>query len=116
MPYKDPEKQKQWQRNWIKTHKQDRKEYREKLRLRAIVKLGGKCVNCGCDNRDALEFNHINGGGGKEYKANHRQTKIYLDIIYERRKDFELTCRVCNALHYLVKIKGLPNRWIVKFI
>lgn len=116
MPYKDINKQREQQRNWGRNHRKEQKEYRVKLRLKAINKLGGKCVNCGCDDIRALEFNHINGGGGKEYKINHEQIKIYLDVIHERRNDLELTCRVCNAVHYLVKLKGLPNRWIIKFI
>lgn len=60
----------------------------------------------------ALEFNHINGGGCKETK-NHNI--LYRDIINEKRNDIELTCKVCNALHCLVKLKKLPNKWKITY-
>lgn len=142
MPYKDIEKDREWHKKWMKNHpkqtikweleRQERRkktgyyeteefkikryEYRQKIKKKALEILGGKCVYCGCDIPEALEMNHINGGGRKEKRINpHYTTKIYADIIAGRRTDIELTCRVCNALHYLVKLKGLPNRWKIIF-
>jgi len=70
-----------------------------------------KCNRCGCDDIRLLEINHKNGGGGKEMK--NRSTAFYWDIVKYRRdaSDLEVTCRVCNALHYLeTKFGKLPYK------
>ena len=49
--------------------------------------------------------------GGKEMK--NRSTAFYWDIVKYRRdaSDLEVTCRVCNALHYLeTKFGNLPYK------
>ena len=89
----------------------DLQRYR-KLRTAVLQKLGGKCVYCGCNVLEALEINHVNGGGAKENKG--AQRRRYLnDILNGKRDDLELTCRVCNALHYM-KLKGF-NGWTVSW-
>lgn len=105
MPFKDKEKNKIWMRNYMR-------KYWKQKRLEAIKTLNGKCVNCGCDNPDALEFNHMSGGGDEERnKISFYERRLYKEIIAGKRKDIELTCKVCNALHCLVQLKGLSNRW-----
>lgn len=66
---------------------------------------------------EALEINHINGGGCQEFYSTKYRFSFYLDILSGRRNkdDLELTCRVCNAVHYLEKIKKLGNHWKVTF-
>jgi hypothetical protein len=110
MPFKDKEKNRIWMRSYMK-------RYWRKNKIAAFKILGGKCVNCGCDNIDALEINHPFGGGNEERrKAGFYERKLYRDIISGKKVDVELTCRVCNALHYLVQLKGLPNRWHITYI
>jgi 5-methylcytosine-specific restriction endonuclease McrA len=113
------EKKREYDRKWAKDHRNRAKEYWKNIRLKVIQKLGGKCIYCGCDNLEALEINHINGGGCKEMRKgvtkNHNQRSFYLAILRDERKDVELTCRVCNSVHYLVKLKGLPNNWKVTY-
>ena len=104
------DKKREYDREWRKKHRETQRDYIRNLRLRVIQKLGGKCVNCGCDDIKALELNHKNGGGNKENLLR-RQKSLYLDIIAGRRNDIELTCKICNSLHCLVKLKGLENRW-----
>ena len=85
------------------------KNYRSRLRLKALEKIAGtigiSCVNCGCDDVRTLEINHRNGGGRKEEfrLRNKATTAFYKQIITGDRKvdDLEITCRVCNAFHYL---------------
>jgi len=109
------DKKREYQREWARKHRDRQRNYIRKMRLRVIEKLGGKCVNCGCDNPNALEMNHINGGGSKEYRERHGalQKTLYYEILNGKRNDIELTCKICNALHYLVKIKGLENKWTI---
>jgi len=61
-----------------------------------------ECCRCGCKDSRALEINHKNLGGRKE---NLRGRLLYDAIISGKRKtdDLEITCRVCNAAHYLEK-------------
>ena len=92
------------------------KKYKNKsgsnLRKSVLFVVGGKipqCRYCGCDDKRLLEINHKFGGGTKELKNN--AAKFYWDIIQFRRNvdDLEITCRVCNALHYLqLKYGKLP--------
>ena len=107
------EKKREYDRKWKKENRDKQRKYVREIRLKVIQLLGGKCINCGCDNLEALEINHINGGGHKEKIMKHgpKQKSLYYDILAGRRNDVELTCKVCNSLHYLVKIKGLPNKW-----
>lgn len=134
--YQKPEA-KQHQREYFKEYcqrpevKQRRREqdrqyktiHRERLRERnlkrsrlrrqkVLEKLGGKCVYCGCDNPEALEINHINGNGLSEYRTRgcYHIHKEILNGTYPH--PVELTCRVCNAVHYL-KMKGITGFKVV---
>lgn len=122
MPYKDPEKQRDFNREWARKKRLTNPEsirYRE-LRTKVLEKLGNKCIYCGCDIPEALEINHKNGGGSVDInprKRNRSSRQFYLDILSGRRKtdDLELTCRVCNSVHYLVELKGLGEHWKVLY-
>lgn len=67
-------------------------------RLRAIDFLGGKCVYCGVRDPRVLSFNHINGGGMKEYATRARNV-ILREILEGTRPDIELACFNCNQIH-----------------
>lgn len=79
------------------------------LRVAVIEKLGGKCVKCGCDVYDALEINHINGGGQKDRS---RKAQFYLAILNDKRTDVELTCKICNIVHWL-NFKGITGHKVL---
>ncbi len=83
------------------------------LRNQVLELLGNKCVYCGCTIKKALEINHKYGGGRQEFKRRNGSA-FYLDILKGRRSidDLELTCRVCNAVHYL-KLKGIGDFKII---
>jgi len=124
MPYKDNEKMKEYQHQWYLKNKEEKlrksKEYRKKIRKNVFLMLGGKCVYCGCDNMDALEVNHKNGGGYQEQKRLRKKgstSTFYLHILKGRRRtdDLELTCSICNQWHRLVKLKGIPDKWIITY-
>ena len=129
MPYKDKIKNQEYQRDWSRNkfsseeeknkRRKYMRDYERRLREKVIKLLGGKCHYCDCNEFDALEINHKYGGGRKERPQNNRRGKsFYLAIIKGRRtkEDLELTCRVCNAWHYLVKLKGVKSNWKIEWI
>lgn len=87
-----------------------------RLRLRVLMLVGNgviRCVSCGCDRPELLEVNHKNGGGAEDRRSYRHVTQFYWAILkFERStEDLDLTCKVCNALHYLeLKHGSLPYR------
>ena len=83
---------------------EERRKWREqhqKVREKAMDCLGGRhCVNCGCDNFSLLEINHINGGGRIASKTRSNR-QLYRGISSGRVSldEYNVLCRVCNALH-----------------
>ena len=111
----DLELMRKYKNEWNKRNNATRRKYRRNIRKQVLEKLGGKCVYCGCDIEEILEINHIHGGGNREYRENYKcQITFYLDIVKGRRSidDLELTCKVCNAMHY-VKLKGIEGHKVI---
>lgn len=85
-------------------------EYRKRSLILAAVKrleyrreilkvLGGeKCIRCGFDDYRALQVDHINGGGRKEFKENPALTraKYYLEHIKNNLSKYQVLCSNCN--------------------
>jgi predicted nucleic acid-binding Zn ribbon protein len=93
---------------------QSEKKFRDARKMKVYELLGGaKCVNCGCDNLKALEINHKKGGGCK-FRNGAGGSSLVEGIYYHRLnpEDFEITCRVCNALHYM-KLRGIKGWKII---
>jgi len=75
------------------------REYARKARLRAITKLGGKCVRCGFSDHRALQFDHINGDGyADKTKDGRRLSGIALlkKILADKAGKYQLLCANCN--------------------
>lgn len=62
-----------------------------------------------------LELIKYHYGGGR--KDNLENKQIARDILSGKRDpfDFEVVCRVCNAHHYLTKLKGIKDRWEIRW-
>lgn len=108
---KDVEYKKQWKRDHPENIRASRKRAQERNRLSVLLKVGrGKveCVRCGCTERNILQINHKNFGGGKENRA-FGGSKLYTYIRVGKREidDLELLCRVCNNAHYAESISGI---------
>lgn len=105
-------RQAQWVQNWRKKHPEKEKLARKRAyqnrKLRAIKTVGeAKCNNCGCDEIQFLEFNHINGNGSREYRESNRSSMMDRLLTGKRGfEDLEILCRVCNALDYLSRKNG----------
>jgi len=104
MPYKDKEKQREYNRQWrIKNREHDLKRQREKhleRRLRVLKHYGNGHIVCKCCGETMIEFlalDHINGGGIKHRKLVGRGTAFYLWIIRNNYpKGYRILCHNCN--------------------
>ena len=63
------------------------------MRLRAIVRLGGKCIICGASDFRLLQLNHIKG---KEHPPTYSE---YLNIIENGSDLHDVRCANCNLLY-----------------
>lgn len=82
-----------------------------RIRRRALEFLGEvKCSNCGCDIIEILEINHVKGGGVQEHKLK-GGIKVWRDIYLGRvpRENYNILCRVCNALEYVERKFGIKK-------
>lgn len=106
-------------RKWANEHLEYRRElsrnYMRKLREKIIGLLGGKCANPNCPilpekmDKEALQIDHINGGGLKEYKNLKNSYSYYKNIlnkIQSGSKDYQLLCVYCN---WIKRIKNNEN-------
>lgn len=79
MPYKDKNKQKEYQRIWIRER-----------RLKYLK--GKKCVKCGEKNRKKLEIDHIDWRA----KVTHRVWSWAEKRLKEELAKCQILCRVCH--------------------
>ncbi len=99
----------------IEVERQKWREQHQRVRERAIEKLGGAhCANCGYDEFSILEINHIHGGGRKELKATQNR-QLYRAIMNDKvdLSDYNVLCRICNALHYVQDILGVAGHKVL---
>ena len=69
-----------------------------------------ECIRCGCNIFKALEINHKNLGGTQENLRYLKNSDKLIHLIKDRKRktnDLEITCRVCNSVHYLEKKYGI---------
>ena len=95
-----------------------RKRAYNNRKLRALKMVGEpKCARCGCDEIDFLEYNHIGGGGCKEWRKDGYMSMTDKLITGKRSVDgLEILCRVCNALEFLErKNKKSAERFEIKW-
>jgi 5-methylcytosine-specific restriction endonuclease McrA len=89
---RDYQKYKGWYRQY-------KSEYDEKIRNEVIELLGGKCCKCGYQGL-ALQIDHINNGGTKEFKEFKNNTVKYLKHVIVSIKnglnEYQLLCANCN--------------------
>ena len=72
------------------------RKYAEKFRLKALKELGGKCKRCGFSDWRALEIDHINGGGGKEWTNINRKTRY--EMVTKNPERYQVLCANCNTI------------------
>jgi hypothetical protein len=105
---------------WADLENNRAKGRRTMARSRAVALelLGGPvCVSCGCDAAEALEIDHV-GGGGCRLPENERKRLPRAISAGELNLDgFRVLCRVCNNLEYIQrKYPELRGRWEVRWV
>lgn len=73
------------------------RERKRDFRRRAIEKLGGACVECGITDFRVLEIDHVNGGGGRDFKT--RGYHMIHRAIVAGEQGFQVLC----ANHHAIK-------------
>ncbi len=91
------------ERNRAKTRAAGRvreQDRRERERLAVIDALGGKCHDCGFDDRRALEIDHVNDDGTVErVRFNGNFIRFWRTVIAEADSGrYQLLCRNCNGI------------------
>jgi len=82
--------------NIDKLRANDRESYHRQYwawRREIFQRLGEKCCRCGFSDSRALQIDHKNGGGSREWKA--RGWK-HLRTILENLNDYQILCANCN--------------------
>jgi hypothetical protein len=88
---------KEYYNNHIKELRESSRLRQLKLRIRAIEKLGGKCIRCGYDiDLRGLCVDHINGGGTKE-ESNIGTQGIYRKVLKDPT-GYQCLCATCNQI------------------
>ena len=73
------------------------RKYLTERRLKIIELLGGKCKICNFSDWRALQIDHINGGGHKEYKGTDSPYIYYGKILKNPDKEkYQILCANCN--------------------
>jgi 5-methylcytosine-specific restriction endonuclease McrA len=77
-----------------------RRIYVEQARLKALALFNSVCKICGFANTDALQIDHINGGGTKERKTGLMGYRLYIALLKGERKlnDLQLLCANCHVI------------------
>jgi len=100
------------QARWVKEWRDRNPEKANLARKRAYNNRKTKAMNmvdkpvcnkCGCDELDFLEFNHIDGGGCKDWRENGARSMADRVIMGRDVDDLEILCRLCNALDHLTR-------------
>lgn len=115
MPYKDPEKRREYCLRYYYSNKDKYRRYerehqdkilvyrrarREKMRIDAIQVLGGGCYKCGLDDHRALEIHHIERKG-KDSKRERSGPTMWKKIVDGNVNGYELLCASCHKIeHY----------------
>lgn len=87
-------------------------------RAAALEALGGKCVRCGFSDARALQFDHVNGDGFRDYKkVNGRRVRRHrsLGTVYKQIAEnaepgrYQLLCANCNWIKRDEEGEHLPR-------
>lgn len=85
MPLKDPKARNAY-------HKNRRAEARQKV----LEFLGCICIHCGFSDTRALQIDHVNGGGTKEWNRGALAYDRKYEMVYATPQNYQILCANCN--------------------
>lgn len=96
--------QNEYYQKYIEKHRQYNKiwarERTARFREEIFAKYGDKCKKCGFPDKRALQVDHINGGGGKEFRLQEPYAKarrtLYKKILEDNTGKYQILCANCN--------------------
>lgn len=89
-----PDKLKENHPNWKGGTKVANHRHKTRRRQEMLEYLGAECIKCGYSDFRALQIDHINAGGRKEFKEI-GMTGIYKRVV-ENPEEYQLLCANCN--------------------
>jgi len=93
-----------WKRDHRASENIYTRNYKRRLRIAAVVALGGACARCGLDDERVLQLDHINNDGTAERRIA-SQADIYKRAASSDNADLQLLCANCH----LLKTRGYTN-------
>lgn len=70
--------------------------YDQKIRLKALLVLGGCCTRCGFSDERALQVDHVYGGGRLERKRLGGHRAVFRKIVAGNTDGYQALCANCN--------------------
>ncbi len=94
-------------RRYMKKYQKHTKRWKQKMKLKVIKMLGGKCIQCGIDDPRVLTINHLYPKRKRQkiyYKGKIAPTTggtVWYDIHMGRQPldEIDLRCYNCNILY-----------------
>ena len=71
------------------------KRYSHGLRKKILEKFGSKCIQCGFNDIRALQVDHINGGGCREWFGLGSSMRMKA-VLNDKENKYQLLCANCN--------------------
>lgn len=119
MPYKDPEKRREYQRNYMRSWYQNNKSTHiayVRNRDRKIeawlkeYKLSLSCLSCGETHPACLEFHHINPQE-KKFTIGRQERRVSLKSLQEEIAKCRVLCANCHRKeHYKLRTEAANSR------
>lgn len=108
MAYKDPEKQREWHKDWYSKHQEEQRIrsrlYHKNRRIEILNYYGKGKIECECCKERTLEFlsiDHIDGGGTEQKRK--LGTRDIYSILSKIKKEtgkyppgYRILCHNCN--------------------
>lgn len=106
-----------WQREHRKANRQQYTDYLQnsiaRLKDAAFKKLGDRCASptCfwinedgtrGCTDRRCIQIDHVDGDGKKDRKGGGGRYSMYLRILKDTDKKYQILCANCNWIKLVV--------------
>ena len=73
-------------------------KHRRKLRIETLIEYGGKCVNCGIEDLDVLDIDHIFNDGAADRKKNLFAYNLFRQLKKQGypKERHQVLCKNCN--------------------